>query len=560
MWANLVGAARDLGRLHDIAGILIRYGFGDLVRRIGMAGALESAGRALNWQDVDALAHLEPPGRVRRALEDLGPTFIKLGQIVATRVDLFPPEWTTELGKLQDAAPELPYERIHAQLTEALQTAPESLFARIDTTPLAAGSLAQVHRAWLKDDTSVVLKVRRPGIEPVVEADLRLLARLAEIIETDAPELRRYHPRQVVRQFTRSLRRELDFSIEARNAERIAARFADHADIVIPRIYWQWTSERLNVQECIVGTPGRQMQALASAGLDRRQLARRGANAVLKMVLQDGFFHADPHPGNVFYLPGNRIAFIDFGMVGRLSETRRYQLACLLNGLATHDSPAVMEILLDWSASDGRNEGELEGEIDDFVDRYRGVPLRSLNISAILSDLVAILRENGLTLPPDLALLIKTFITLDGLGRQLDPDFDMVNEASPFLEKVLLEHATPAAIARRSWRMLGSSVQLLSALPQDLRHLLRAARQGKLRVQVDVVPLKQFGERLDRAISRLALSIVTAALIIGSAIILTVDNDASLPGGVSFGWLGFGAAVIGGLWVLISIWRGSHHD
>ena len=525
-----------------------------------MAGALESAGRALNWQDADALAHLEPPGRVRRALEDLGPTFVKLGQIAATRVDLFPPEWTSELGKLQDAAPELPYEQIHAQLSEALQVAPESLFARIETKALAAASLAQVHRAWLADGSAIVLKVRRPGIQPIVEADLRLLTRLAEIIESDAPDLRRYRPLQVVRQFARSLRRELDFSTEARNSERIAASFADHADIVIPRIYWQWTSDRLNVQECIVGTPGRQLQALASAGLDRCQLARRGANAVLKMVLQDGFFHADPHPGNVFYLPGNRIAFIDFGMVGRLSETRRYQLACLLNGLATHDAAAVMEILLDWSDSHDRNEGELEGEIDDFVDRYRGVPLKALKIGSILSDLVAILRENGLTLPPDLALLIKTFITLDGLGRQLDPDFDMVSEATPFLEKVLLEHAAPAAVAKRGWRMLGSSMQLLSALPQDLRHLLRAARQGKLKVQVDVVPLKQFGERLDRAISRLALSIVTAALIIGSAIILTVDNDATLPGGISFGWLGFGAAVVGGLWVLISIWRGSGRD
>ncbi|MBR0566656.1 ubiquinone biosynthesis protein UbiB [Azoarcus sp. L1K30] len=562
MWAEAVSAVRDLGRLHDIARVLVRYGFGDLVRRIGLAGALERAGRALKWNDADTFAQIAPPMRVRRALEELGPSFIKLGQIASTRVDLFPPEWTDELGKLQDAAPALPYTSIHEQLTHALGAAPESIFARLDTTALAAASLAQVHRAWLADGTAVVLKVRRPGIGPTIEADLRLLARLAMIIEADAPELRRYRPREVVRQFSRSLRRELDFSAEARSAERIAANFAHRPDIVIPRIHWQWTSEQLNVQDCIEGIPGHQLMAAEAAGLDRKLLARRGANAVLQMILENGFFHADPHPGNLFYLPGNRIAFIDFGMVGRLSEARRHQLAMLLDGLASRDSARVADILLDWSGNGNgdRDMDALEEEIDAFVDQYHGVPLKALALTAMLSDLVTILREHELALPPDLALLIKTFITLEGLGRRLDPDFDMVAEAKPFLQHQLLAHTAPTAMLKRGWRTVGSSLEFVSGLPRDLRQLLRAARQGTLQVKVDVVPLQRFGERLDRAISRLALSIVTAALIIGSAIILTVDREAALPGGISFGWLGFGAAVVGGLWVLLSIWRATRRD
>jgi len=555
MWSEAVSAVRDLGRLHDIASVLIRYGFGDLVRRIGMAGALERAGKALHWRAPDELAQLEPPARVRRALEELGPTFVKLGQILATRVDLFSPEWTTEFSKLQDAAPALPYADIHAQLTEDFGEAPENIFPRLETSPLAAASLAQVHRAWLADGTPVVLKVRRPGIRPVVEADLHLLARLAEIIEADAPDLRRYRPREVVRQFTRSLRREMDFSAEGRNAERIAARFADRPEIVLPRVHWQWTSERVNVQDCIEGIPGRNLAAVDATGLDRKLLASRGANAVLKMILEDGFFHADPHPGNLFYLPGNRIAFIDFGMVGRLTEERRYQVARLLHGLVRHEAAVVADILAEWSGGMEGDSAPLQDEIDAFVDQYHGVPLKALDFSAMLSELITILRDHELALPPDLALLVKTFITLEGLGRQLDPEFDMASEATPFLERVLIAHAAPVALARRSWRTLTSALDLIAGLPQDLRQLLRASRKGKLRVQVDVVPLKQFGERLDRAISRLALSIVTAALIIGSAIILTVENDAALPGGVSFGWLGFGAAVLGGLWVLLSIWR-----
>src|SRR5690606_14254187 len=292
MWESL-GTVRDLGRLQQIASVLVAYGFGDVVRRIGLAGALERAGRMLHWQDPEALAHMPPPVRVRRALEELGPTFVKLGQMLATRVDLLPPEWTAELGKLQNAVPAVPFEQLRPQLVEDLGAGPEEVFARIEQTPLAAASLAQAHRAWLADGSAVVLKVRRPGIRDTVEADLRLLARAAEIIEARAPDLRRYRPARVVHEFALSLRRELDFAGEGRNAERIAANFAGHDGIVVPKVYWQWTCERLNVQQFLEGIPGTDLAAVDAAGLDRRALARTGADIVLKMVLEDGFFHAD---------------------------------------------------------------------------------------------------------------------------------------------------------------------------------------------------------------------------------------------------------------------------
>ncbi|HUX89828.1 MAG TPA: 2-polyprenylphenol 6-hydroxylase [Gallionellaceae bacterium] len=555
LW-QAISAVRDLGRLQDIASVLIRYGFGDLVRRIGLAGVLERAGKVLHWRAPEDLARLEPPARVRRALEELGPTFIKLGQILATRVDLFPPEWITEFSKLQDAAPAVPFDELRAQLTADLGEQPEVIFARVEEQALAAASLAQVHRAWLADGTAVILKVRRPSIKTVIEADLRLLARLAEIIEAEAPDLHRYRPREVVRQFTLSLHRELDFATEARNAERIAANFADHPEFVVPAIYWPWTSERLNVQEYIDGIPGSNLAAVEAAGLDRKVLARRGIHAVLKMILEDGFFHADPHPGNVFYLPDNRIAFIDFGMVGRLSEERRYQLTLLLHGLVSHDSAAVADVLLDWSGGTDAEGDTLQTEIDVFVDQYRGIPLKEINFGTMLSDLVTILREHGLALPPDLALLIKAFITLEGLGLQLDPDFDIASEAAPLLERALLSHAAPSEVAKRSWRNLSSTLGLIAGLPQDIRQILRAARRGKLQIQIDVIPLKEFGERLDRAASRLALSIVTAALIVGSAIVMNVEHGAAKKSGFSFGMLGFIAAAVGGIWLLISIWRG----
>ncbi|MFZ2949860.1 MAG: AarF/UbiB family protein, partial [Desulfuromonadaceae bacterium] len=350
LWQAMT-AVRDLGRLQDIASILIRYGFGDLVQRMGLANALERAGRAVHWDKAEGFAHVPPPERVRLALEEMGPTFVKLGQVLATRVDLFEPEWIAEFSKLQDSAPAAPWDDVRRQLTEDLGAQPEEVFAAFSREPLAAASIAQVHRARLEDGSEVIVKVRRPGIRPIIEADLRWLARLAQLAESESQELRAFHPLEVVRQFTQSLRQELDFAVECRNAERIAENFVGYSDkdvpndksaveatnepppIIIPRVYWSWTGERICVQEFIAGIPGRDLQAVDQAGLDRKILARRGANAVLKMIVEDGFFHADPHSGNVFYLPGNRIAIIDFGMVGRLTEERRDQLIRLLLGL-----------------------------------------------------------------------------------------------------------------------------------------------------------------------------------------------------------------------------------
>ena len=556
LW-DALGAVRDLGRLHDIASVLIRYGFGDMVRRIGMSGALEKAGKALNWRAPEELAHLAPPARVRRALEELGPSFVKLGQVLATRVDLFPPEWIDELSKLQDEAPPLPFEQLRAQLEEDLGAPPEDIFTGFDTTALAAASLAQVHRARLPDGTPVILKIRRPGIRPVIEADIRLMERLAEIVDADSPDLRRYRPKEVVRQFVLSLRRELDFAAEARNAERVARNLEDREDIVIPRVYWEWTCERLNVQDYVDGVSGREVRLLPAAGLSAKLLAERGATAVLTMILQDGFFHADPHPGNVYYLKDNRIAFIDFGMVGRLSENRRYQVAQVLNALVSQDAPVVADVLLDWSSDSDThvNEEALRTEIDAFVDQYRGVPLERLDVTAMLSDVVTILREHGLALPPDLVLLVKAFITLEGLGRQLDPAFDMASEAAPYLQQALLTHMAPKAVAKRGWRTLSNTVSLLTDLPRDLRQLIKSAQRGKMQIQVDVPPLDRFTERMDKASNRVALAILTAAMIVGSSIVISVEKEPLLAGFPPLGVSGFVLALIGAVVVVFSIIR-----
>jgi ubiquinone biosynthesis protein len=560
MLIETLGAVRDMGRLREIAAVLVRHGFGDTVRRMGLADMLERAGHALHRDGAADLARLEPPVQVRLAMEELGPAFVKLGQILAGRADLFGPEWIAEFERLHSHVPAVPMQALRPQLLEDLGDAPEAVFARFDTEPLAAASIAQVHRAQLKDGTEVVVKIRRPGIREVIEADLRLLARLAALAETELPALRPYRPQQMVREFAKSLQRELDLAQECRQAERIAANMASLPFIVVPRVHWAHTGERLNVQDYVGdGVPGDQLERLTpEAGFDRRLLAQRGARAVLKMIVEDGIFHADPHPGNVFYLSDNRVAFIDFGMVGRLSARRREELLALLLGLVEHQPQAVADVLLDWTGdARGANLSQLEGEIESFVDQYQGTPLAQLNLGQMLADVTTILREHRLGLPGDLALLIKAFISLEGMGRGLDPGFHMTTEALPMLRQVLRARYQPKALGKRAWQTLRRALAVAEQLPHDVSRIARNARRGHLQVGIELAHLKRVGDQLDRAANRLAMALVIAALIIGSSIVMTVQGGPTLFGLPVFGFLGFCGAVLGGLWLVRAVWRSS---
>jgi len=558
MLIETLGAARDMGRLNQILGVFIRHGLGDSVRRLGLADRLERAGHALQWEHAADLARLEPPVQVRLAIEELGPTFVKLGQILAGRADLFGPEWIAEFEKLHSRVPALPFEQLRPQLVEDLGAEPETVFRRFDTEPLAAASIAQVHRAQLQDGTEVVVKIRRPGIADTIAADLRLLGRLAAIAEAELPNLKPYRPQQLVRELARSLQRELDLASECRSAERIAAHMASLPWIVVPTVHWDFTKERINVQDFVDGVPGHELARLDAQGLDRRLLAQRGAQAVLKQIVEDGLFHADPHPGNVFYLAGNRIAFIDFGMVGRLSVRRREELLQLLLGLVERNPQAVADVLLDWTGDDhGVNLGTLETEIEAFVDQYHGAPLAELNLGQMLADVTTILREHRLGLPSDLALLIKAFITLEGMGRGLDPDFHMTTEALPQLRRVVRARYQPKTLALRAWQTLRRALAVAEQLPHDVSRLLRNARRGRVQVGIDIAHLKRVGDQIDRAANRLAMALIIAALIVGSSIVMTVQGGPTLFGLPAFGFIGFASAFAGGLWLVRAIWRSS---
>ncbi|MDX1513685.1 MAG: AarF/UbiB family protein, partial [Gammaproteobacteria bacterium] len=429
--------------------------------------------------------------------------------------------------------------------------------------PLASASIAQVHRARLKDGSRVVLKVRRPGIKAIVDADLRILAYVADLLETEVPEARRYQPKEILSQFANSLERELDLAMEARNIERFGHNFRDDTSVLVPKVYWDWTSTRMNVQEYIEAIPGNDREAIEAAGLDRQVIARRGAEMVLKMILVDGFFHADPHPGNVFYLPGNRVVLIDCGMVGRLTRFRRNQIVDLLSGVARRDEEAMLDVVMEWTGEADVDETRLAADLGELLFDYADAPIRDLRIAVLLHKITEIVRKHSVVLPPDLALLFKALITLEGLGRQYDPEFRLTEHLAPLLERAVGERFEPKSIISRGRHSAGQIYNLMTSVPKDLARILKEARRGRMRVDLDMKRLDTFGQQLDESIDRITVGIMTASLVIGSSIVMTITSGPQLFGVPLFTWLGllgYLMAFCNSLWILYGIWRSRRFD
>lgn len=553
MLIDVLIAAEDLGRLREITQVLIQFGFRDITQRMGLVSLLQRAGSIVHWERARELEEQSTAKRVRMALEALGPTFVKLGQLLASRADLLPPDMIAEFSRLQAGVAPVPFSELEAQLTEDLGEAPEAVFTELDTEPLAAGSIGQVHRAELPGRGAVVLKIRRPGIEKSVHSDLRLLERLAQILESEVAELRRFRPRAIVRQFAKSMRAELDFSIEARNTSRIARNMAGFDELRIPRIHDAFTRERLLVLEFIEGhSADAWIRGDHPEGLRPDRIAALGADVILHMVFDDGFYHADPHPGNVLFLPGGRIGLLDFGMVGRLSDDRRTQFVLLLAAVIDRDSDAIVDTLLEWSDGTEIDVDALSADAADFIDHYAERELKDLDVAKMLEDITRIVRENDLVLPADVAMLIKVFLTLEGLGRRLDPSFSLDAHLAPVARRMMRRMRSPRRVIASNWKDLR---RFVVALPRDLRRLVQRARRGGLRIELDLKRLDDFARQIDRSANRVTMGLITSALIVGTSIAMTIDTGPRLFDLPLLGLLGFVTSFAIGLMLLWSILR-----
>lgn len=442
------------------------------------------------------------PERVRLALEELGPTYIKFGQILATRRDILTDEWAEALEKLQSGAPTLPYESLRADVELALGEPVEQAFLEFDRTPLAAASIAQVHRATLKDGRKVVVKIRRPGIRQQMEADLRLLRHMAALVEANNEEARRIKPHALIDQLARDILDELDFTREGRNADMLRADYANDARIVIPQIHWEWTSENLLVMDYIEGIPPRNPDLLRAAGLNPSIIAETGAELVLYMVLIHGRFHGDPHPGNLLCLSGNRIALLDLGSVGTVSTRRQHEFLTFIVGIQSGSAVAVTDMFMQWSMDQNLSRERILAASEQLIARHSGEPLV---LSDMVADMFRLLRQEALALPPDLLLVFKSLLTIDGVLSRIEPDFDLSKTLESLRRKLLFSRLS--GIQEQGLR--SDFLLELLRLGEDAPHLIRKASQWMDR-QVKPPPPPQIID--DKGIKR-ALWLVSAAII-----------------------------------------------
>ncbi|MFN3762899.1 MAG: ABC1 kinase family protein [Anaerolineae bacterium] len=546
-----IRGVRHLRRFQQIAQILARHGFGELLDLLGAAPGFPLA-RVLRRRPS-----LGPPQRLRMALEELGPTFIKLGQVLSTRPDLLPPPYIAELSKLQDTVPPAPWDAVRALLEAELGAPPEKVFATLDPEPIAAASLAQVHAATLPDGSEVVVKVQRPNVEETVNVDLDILADGARLLQTRTPLGELYDLPGIVEEFAATLRAELDFYREGHNADRFRANFADEPYLYIPKVYWEYTTRRVLVLERIRGIKIDDIAALDAAGYDRYRIGLHAARMVIKEVLEDGFFHADPHPGNFFVMPGEVIGAMDFGMVGYLSRRTRTDLVRLYIATVQLDEEAVVDQLVRMGAVSGAvDRVGLQHDIGRFLRKYAGLPLKAIRARDVMEEAMPIAFRHHLRLPSELWLLGKTLAMMEGVGLKLAPDFDMFAVSRPYVKRFMREMASPRAWMPSLVRGMGDWVQLLDMLPRTGMELLARAERGELEVSLRHQELGRALVYLDRLANRLALSILLAALIVGLALLVPAFHLAERGGLVTaLVILGFALASVVGLWLIISILR-----
>ena len=511
---------RYLRRYRQIVEILADYGFGAFLAQMGMSDRLNIPRWWRRRRDIpgDALTN---PRRLRRVLEELGPTFIKFGQILSTRSDIMPPEYLEELSFLQDEVPPVSWDEARQVVETELGAPVEDLFAQVDPVPIASASLAQVHVACLVGGEEVVVKIQRPNIEKTVNLDLDIIYDLARTAQQRISIASRYEVADLAEEFASALRTELDFRREAWNADRLRKNFADEPHLYVPKIYWDYSTRRLLVMERIKGIKIDNLDGIKAAGYDRQRLSAHAANFALKEILIDGFFHADPHPGNMLILPGEVIGVLDFGSVGRLDDQDRANLARLFIAGVQLDVDAIVDQLQRMGIADYRVDRlGLQRDLKRIMTRYYGLPIYEINAQEIAKAVQPIMYEYKLNVPTNYYLLMKTVVMMQGVGLKLDPDFDIYEASRPFIGKLFRRMWMPSSWGPEVLRLAMDWKDFATILPRKTSHILDQLERGQLTVQAELPQLEPVINMIDRLINRIIFSVLVAALVVALALLL----------------------------------------
>ncbi len=527
--AALTRLERNVHRGGEIIGVLAKYGLADWVKGLNYSWIQDRI------QSVDGqhIPNLKTEERVRLAFTELGTTFIKLGQVLSTRPDLVGPEMARELARLQTNVPADPPDTVRATIEAEFGKPLGKLFAEFEEAPLASASVAQVHLARLHSGEQVVVKVQHADILGRITPDLDILAGLAELAEKHASQVRLYQPIAVVRQFRRTLLRELDFTVERRSLEEFAEHFAQDTTVHFPRAYAQFSTRRVLTMGRLEGILGTDSAALAASGADLNEFARRGANMYLQMIFRDAFYHADPHPGNLMLLPDGVVGVIDCGMVGRLDEELAEGIDEMLMAVVTHNSGDLGEVILRLgSAPPATPRDQLRADLTDFVADYVGQSIHEMDLSGALTSLLEIIRRYNITLPPPFSLLLRTLVELEGTAQQLSPEFSLAEVFGPFYNTMIRRRLSVRRILGRLQHAYRDWERLVESLPRDLGDVLKRVRDGTFSVHLDL-------RHIDPVINRLVLGVMTAALFVGSSLLWSMKAPPAIAGISVFGGAGY---------------------
>ncbi|HBQ85328.1 MAG TPA: ABC transporter [Syntrophomonas sp.] len=536
-------------RFKEVSNILIKHGFGFIFDRVDM--------RKLLGRDITASVRTEPasaPVRLRYAIQELGPTYIKLGQLISTRPDLVAPQYLKELEKLQNDVPPFSFQEV-LLIFKSEGIEPERDFAYISPEPIAAASIAQVHEAALKSGDKVVVKVQRPGIEKMVHTDLEILGELAKLIEKRTYWGRFYKVTEIVNELAEAIINELDFEKEARNADIFYKNYQGDKNVIIPRVYWNFTHKKVLTLEYVEGVKISDISGLKTADYNLQKICTNLVDALFKQIYEHGFFHADPHPGNLAIGPGEKIVFYDFGQIGVIDDFLKENCIELLLGMMRYDVDKVTRALLRLGAgSDSVNRTELKREVARLQQKYYGLPLSQIKMGEALGELVELSTRFRIRIPPELSLMAKMLMTVENIVAQLHPQLSIVDIAEPYGRKVLMKKYSAGKIKEKLQNFSLDYASLLSAAPRELEDILGLIKDGELKIKLEHTNLRRLLARADVISNRISLAIILASIIIGTSLI--VNNSTShFLNRFPLVEAGFALAMILGLFLVYSIMK-----
>lgn len=548
---------RDIRRFNQILRILTKHGFGFAIQQLHLERHVIGRGVI----KIRMLKRFTEPQesrsvRLRKVLEELGPTFIKLGQILSVRPDLIPIDLCDELSKLQDQVPPFDYGDIKKQIKESLGSYPEELFSAFNSTPIAVASLGQAHQARLKTGEDVVVKVQRPDIRRTIETDIDILYTLAQLAGRYMADIKVFDPNSIVNEFSKVITKEIDFTHEAHNIDKFCKNFKDSVTVRIPKVFWEYTRSKVITTEEIKGIRLNDYLNQPHSNEEKRTVALNGANAILQQIFVDGFFHADPHPGNIFILPDNTVAFVDFGIVGRLDEDSRDAIVSLLIAVSMKNARGIIKALESLGAfTEDVPIRSFKHDINDFMERYYDIPLKQIEISTVLQQAIDSMLRYKLKIPPQFHVLFKAITTIDGVARQLDPEFNTISHTRPFVEKLVRERHDPSRMLKDVALYSSELLDIIKIIPKDTYEILKKIKTGRLKIEFEHQGLSKFISEMDKSSNRVSFSLVISALIIGSSLIIMANKGPLVYGFPVLGIMGFIFAGILGLGLAIAILR-----